>query len=464
MKKVLAIIMAMLMLLSLVACNGGTAGNDDATPTPSDAAPTGTEEVDYTEGGKYMNDPGANGNAEWKLLNYPVTSNTVKYLCHYEVEQPKADKENAFRDIYNMQWETNVVGANDRITKLISSVMGGESPDIFRFDTFQPTLANKGYIQAWDNYIDLTTGLWKDLQGSLDAVLFKGGHYGLSTSANVDAGDGVWVNLEIFEELGVKSPLEYYAEGNWNWDTFRQCALETQTDNDGDGIPEIWGTSMELEYIFIYAAGKEIVSLNSDGTFTNNIRSPEIARAVNFYTQLYNDGVSYDGSDGRTVFAQGKLATMVGCYWYYLDSTYKDMFARGAIGWVPYPKDPQADKYYVQTAFGEDMLCANAPNPYGAAALMDSLRYDILDDADNEEVDPDEYFEENGIPYEFQQNVLKERNREGITPVLMTWQAFEMGQFWGAIWFSPLMGEPWSAIAEEISPQIDDVLETIAEG
>ncbi|MBE6870973.1 MAG: extracellular solute-binding protein [Ruminococcaceae bacterium] len=463
MKKLLSLVIALLMLFSLVACNGGGA-NDDATPTPSaDATPTQAQTVDYTEGGKYMNDPGANGNPEWRLLNYPVTSDTVTFMIHYEEGQPAVDKENAFRDIYNMKWQTNVVAAADRITKLVSSVMGGESPDIFRYDTFQPTLANKGYIVAWDDYIDLSTGLWTDLKTGLDATLFKGKHYGLSTKMNTDAGDGMWINLEIFDELGVKSPVEYYNEGNWTYDTLLECARAVQTDSDSDGIPEIWGVSIELTEAFLYPSGKDIVSMNPDGTVTNNIRSPEIASAVNFTVDLFNAGVEYDGSDGRTAFAQGKIAMMVGCYWYYQGGTYKDMFARDAIAWVPFPRDPASENYYACMYFGENMLCANAPNPYGAAALMDAARYDVLDDHDKEEVDAEAFFEEKGIPYEMEMYVQEQKLRDGLTPVLMTWTTFEMGQFWGDIWFRPLLGEPWSAVAEEIAPRIDDVIAGIME-
>ncbi len=462
-RNALAILLAVIMALSVAACNNQPAQGGESTPTPSSDA-TPTPAVDYTDGGKFLNDPGANGNLDWRLPAYELKSNTITFLGADEIKLPDADKESSARDLYGITWQTSLVGASDRITKLISSVMGNNSPDIFTYDVFTISLVNKGYLQPWDDYIDFSLGLWDDLQSALDTVRFRDHYYGIGAYCDLDAGDGIWVNLELYEEAGVKSPVEYYKEGNWTWEEYYNCCKDMIQDDDGDGIPEVYGTSLELQNIFVYYAGKDYVSLNPDGTVTNNIQGPEIARAVEFVARLRGtDGLVYDGSDGRVAFTQGKLATMEGCYWYVLDGSYVDMFKRDAIGWVPMPRDPDADKYYTQIVFGQTMLAAGAPNPEGAAAYMSSLRYDTLDTDDNEPVDEEEYFERNGIPYDMAMYIKGERNREGLTPVLMTWQMFDMGQFFGDIYFRPFLGEPWSAIAQEISPKIDDVIETLLE-
>ena len=171
-RKVLAILLAVIMALSVVACGNQPSQNDDPTPAPStDSTPT--PDVDYTDGGKFLNDPGANGNLDWRLPAYELKSNKIIFLGTDEVKLPDADKESAARDLYGITWETSMVGASDRITKLISSVMGNNSPDIFTYDVFTISLVNKGYLQPWDDYIDFSLGLWDGLQSALETVKFR---------------------------------------------------------------------------------------------------------------------------------------------------------------------------------------------------------------------------------------------------------------------------------------------------
>ena len=150
MKKILALLLALAMLFTAVAC--GTQGEQsDATPTP-DAEPT-KEENDLTEGGKWMNYKGANGDMNLRLPAYEFESNTIRILNHYEVEQPDAGHFSALRDVYGLQYESVVVDNNDKQRKLVSMVMGGDAPDVM-WGSFMPALVTKGYIDAWNNYIE----------------------------------------------------------------------------------------------------------------------------------------------------------------------------------------------------------------------------------------------------------------------------------------------------------------------
>jgi len=45
----------------------------------------------------------------------------------------------------------------------------------------------------------------------------------------------------------------------------------------------------------------------------------------------------------------------------------------------------------------------------------------------------------------------------------MTYTTFNLGQFFGDIWFRPLLGEPWSAIAEELYPKINEEIASLLE-
>ena len=53
----------------------------------------------------------------------------------------------------------------------------------------------------------------------------------------------VYFNQSLFAKYNVKSPLEYYNEGNWTWENFEKCMTEITRDLDNDGTTDIYGLS-----------------------------------------------------------------------------------------------------------------------------------------------------------------------------------------------------------------------------
>ena len=463
MKKIIALLLAAVMVFTFVACSGGGNGEDESTPTPAlgtDATPTEAV-VDLTEGGKYMNAPGANGNDAWKLPAYDFPSDTITILYHGEMAAPSIDRFNAFRDIYNLKYEVLAVANDAKVSKFISLSMSGEAPDILIY-LFAPSLANKGYAGAWDEYIDFSTGLWDDLQKSLANISMNGKHYFISKTA--ERHDNlVWINKDIFEELAVKSPVEYYEEGNWNWNTFRECAIATTVDSDSDGTPEIWGLATDDPNAFLITTGMDFVTYNPDGTATNNVKNEKIARGVNFYVDLcVKDNVVYDGGDTKEAFAMGSIAMMMGPLWY--RGAFYEAIHAGKIDIVPWPKDPEADKYYISEAFGSYIRGTNSANPQGAAAYMNAARYDILNTDASVPMENDERFDLQIETLEMNDRLQKIMFSDDKYPVLETWASFNVSKFWGEIWFYTLLGEPWATTAEELAPQIDAEIINVLEG
>lgn len=469
MKKFLALLLVAIMVFSFVACNGGEGGKDDATPTPSQGEenPTGTE-VDFTEGGKFMNFPGVNGDDNLKLQAFHNFKSDVVTILYTSDLTPDPLEFHALRDVYGLSLETTVVGNMEAPTKFLSMYMGGEAPDVYPNSGGYLALVNKGYLEPWDKYIDFSLGLWADLTNSIEAVRYNGGVYLLD---GINARwDMVWWNADLFAEAGVKTPQEYYDEGNWTWDTFRQCALDMQVDSDSDGIPEIWGCAIDDNCVFIYGTGKEFITINPDGTVENNLKSAEIARGVQFYIDMVTkDGVVYDGNDGRDLFAAGKLAMNVGGAWY--RATFPELIKSGAAKIIPYPADPQADKYYVKESFGWATKPSGSANPEGGAAYMVAARYNKLF-ADNDpenlakeaEYTIDEQIEAWGWSKEIEDYCWDVFYASDRYPTTVVSNFFSITDWWGEIWFTPQTGTPWSTVAEEVYPQVQARIEEILEG
>lgn len=455
MKKLLAILLALMLLFTLVACNAES-GDENGENTPTEE-----EEVDHTEGGKWMNVAGANGDKTLKLPMYDnFTSDTVKILNHYDLEQPDPLKPSTFRDIYGLKTESIVVANEDKVSKFISLIMGAEPPDLLLWN-FYPSLASKNYAAAWDDHIDFSIGIWAGVKESLENVSMNGKHYFIG-SQPTRHGNLVWVNTAIFEDLGVKSPLEYYAEGNWNWDTMRECALATTVDSDSNGEPEIYGYGTDAPNSFVISTGYDFVTYNADGTATNNMKNENVARGVNFYVDLFTqDNVGYDGSDKRDQFAAGKIAMLFGPLWY--RGSYIDLIHSGVVDIVPWPRDAKADKYYIAETFGEWILAKDAPNPKAGAALLCSARYDVLNTDVHEIVPNDVRKERLWETIEISDKIQKYMFEEDKAPVLETWGSFGVHKYWGEIWFNTRLGEPWATTAEVLSPKIDAEIAAVLE-
>ncbi len=465
-KRLIALLAAVAMLFTFVACQQGGQGGSDATPTPAqggdDATPT--EGVDYTEGGKWLNIPGANDNMDWRLPAMKFKTTEVVFLNHGEIAQPDIERFSAFRDGYGLSHTTVTVGPEDRITKFVSSVMSEEAPDIFVY-SFLPSMVNKGYVQPWDDYMDMSIGLWDKYRESAETLKYNGHYYSVGAQqARWDS--AVFYNVSIFEELSLKSPKEYYDEGNWTWTTMRELAKQATVDADGDGTPEIYGFAADTGSCFVYSTGTAFVTFDSAAELgaSNNMRSDGVARAMQFYTDLIvNDGVTLWGSDLRNEFAAGQIAMYhPDAAWYCFG--WVDMMKAGTVALVPFPKDPNADAYYIKEVYGDYMMGANCKNPEGAAAYVLSAMYDQLNTNDHIEKTNEERFEAGGWSNEIDDMIQEMCYSEDKVPVQMTWITFELGEYWGDIWFGPHLGEPWSAIAEAVYPKVQDNIVRVMEG
>lgn len=460
MKKILALILAMVMLVTFFACT--TSGGGDNKPDPTSGEDTPTEVIDYSEGGKYLNLPGANGNMAWRLPAYTFKSNIVTIMNHFEIEQPKLEYFSALRDGYEIMTQTNVVAPEDRMTKFTAAIMGDEAPDVFQWG-YSPAIFSKGLAIPWDPYIDFSLGLWDDFRDSVESLKFKGKYY--VTGVQQARWDNmIFYNKEIFSDLGLKTPLEYYEEGNWTWDTMRELAIQATVDSDGDGNPEIWGLATGPGVQFVTSTGKEFVTVNPDGTATNNMKSEELSRAISFFIQLITVDQCCMYGDGKVEFPRGTVAmSSPNAAWYANTPEWKELQARDAMGAVVFPRDPQADKYYVGEQFGDYLLCKGAQNPEGAAAWVQSMLYDKLNTDVQPEMSDDEFFVDHWAR-SIQDAIEDQCYSDDKFPVPIMWGAFTIGDYWGEIWFFTQLGTPWSSTAEELYPKVQEKIDTAMNG
>ena len=231
MKKLITLFLVLCLSFGLIACGKQAANKTDSTAATNPAAGgdvvipggtnigvsgakpfkgksleiyglgTGEEYTDYSQFGK--------GNYVWMMraaLEEWATMNevTIQFLGTYNQNQ------------------------------VLANMSSGGHPDIIFQTAHFPAMANVGITSA---FTEAEVSKLAEICGTdsyLTMMNYKGQSHGF-----VYPWSGVsmlYYNKTMFEDYGVKTPKEYFAEGNWNWETFQLCLEQTTKDVDADSV------------------------------------------------------------------------------------------------------------------------------------------------------------------------------------------------------------------------------------
>ncbi|MCR4427638.1 MAG: extracellular solute-binding protein, partial [Firmicutes bacterium] len=106
--------------------------------------------------------------------------------------------------------------------KMLTDFAAGQGADIVEISSYwMCEFVGRKLLLALDEYMATDPDLAKDkwIPGAfLERIhTFAGATYGLPSG---DSPKVLWFNKDVFAAAGVKNPLEWEAEGKWNWDTF----------------------------------------------------------------------------------------------------------------------------------------------------------------------------------------------------------------------------------------------------
>lgn len=130
-----------------------------------------------------------------------------------------ADK---FSEKYGTKVEFLVGGGDGLGDDLVSGIMSGDPWEIqftWGISVFPTTFCEELYTPVTD-YIDFENNDMID-KITVDGTYWKGEYYGVSALPMQE----VWYlayNETWMKELGLKTPYEYYKEGNWNMDAYKE--------------------------------------------------------------------------------------------------------------------------------------------------------------------------------------------------------------------------------------------------
>ena len=310
------------------------------------------------------------------LPKIELENKDVIWLAWWELAEEDAEVA-LFKSAYDGNIINRFTNWENRYTTLSAQVMGGDAPDIFPFesDNFPTGIISQMYAPI-DDIIDIEDDVWADTREIMEQYKW-GDHYYCVVPYTYE-GDLLVYNREVLEAHGLDDPYDLYVQNKWDWKAFKTMLLDfVDKDEERFGLGG-WNP----EYAFISTTGVPMIG-SKDGKLVNNLKAPEVQKAQKFLGELNDEGLNYpfeefNWSDNLPFIGDGKMLFYATGSWQVKDDFCNPLKQDlgDKIFFVPFPKDPDADKYYQDVTNGADvhMLIKGAPNPEGVAAWQNVRR------------------------------------------------------------------------------------------
>lgn len=389
MRKLWSVILSAALTAALLTGCASSEKPSDTKETPTKEAaqttPEATKEItpEVTKEASPLPETLANGN--------------ITILWHTSEEQYKknlADDPNTFDAVWSVKdaFEEKYGGKVTVIStewgtqkeQLISMVNGGEVVDLAQaHDQNFPIYPAKNIVQEITKYVDTKDDFWYD--GVTNAFTYGEKQYAVGTDATPVV---LYYNKTLFENYGEKTPREYYEEGNWTWDNFRNAAIAMTGDTDGDGVNDTFGFGWWDSSYVQFLASNGITHINyqpQDGSaISSNYTTKQAEEAITFLQNGYVKDkyidTTQDGDYFINQFKSGKLAMT--CEYGF--NGYNAYNCEYEVEWAPFPTGPSGKTNQGGGGLSGWCIPITAANGEGAAVFMrmaSQMQLDFNNDA-----------------------------------------------------------------------------------
>ena len=425
-KKIASSLLAAVCILSASACNSGS-NNGGSRPESTAAAATTAAESTTTTTPATLKEEDKEAIAEIET-DLPVLENpTVKLLANFDLNpaagKPKSVALEMFETKCGGKIETTLCSWDDRYDKLSTMVLAGDAPDMFSAEDLDIVPGNiiAGKFQSMDPYIDYDSELWAPMKHVNDMFSINGKHFVGVTST--DAGVVVIYNKNTITENGLPDPAQLLEEDNWTWDTFYDMMTQFCSRADEKFGIDGW----EFENAFAVTSGTPYVDL-VDGQLISNLENNMIVAVQEYMLKLKRNDLPVPKSEYAWTVHPEKIASgktlfyPQGAYVLYEPENVAAFGEMEDIMFVPMPRCPQADNYYLPSVIKGFAIPTGASNPEGTAAYLNC----VMTCRDNEkvkEIEQNQIFEDYGWTQEMYDMLLKTRELTEAHPVFEYYKA-----------------------------------------
>lgn len=370
-ERVICLALAVIMALAVAAC-GEDVGNPTKKKNQQSSASSQTAvkpiELDSLVG---ENGKDYNGYNPYEgIEKYKGTKvKFATWIDHSQTEGAVPIK--VFKDKYGIDVELVYCSQDKYVEEILALIAAGNAPDIFvENQTFPVTLQIAQEISA--SGLDLSEPIW-DKQ-IMKACTVGNKCYAVNTVNGPWNGAGIVIyNKELMEANGIKTPSEYYDEGNWTWDTMTEVMKQVDklgSDYYGGSIPDC---------VELYSSlGADVFSYDSTkGTFANTLTNDGVVKAFQYVAQGWKSKLLTE----QEKFITGKVGLIVkSTYGLKRTGYYRDMDPLD-LGFTYLPDFDKNTKAKIGGALRGYGIVKGSKNPVAAGMFLrfflDSANYDL---------------------------------------------------------------------------------------
>ena len=386
--KIISSVFAAVVVTASAGCGGSggrtpsdTAAQAETTSAAETAAAVTTtedpnKEIDIDPDYKEIADIGEvntqNELGAGKLYEAGKTADTIHALCWFDFYNvsPESDIAALFAERFGGTVETEIVSSLEIYDRLGILMASGQSPDIMRMsDMFFPSYFINNRFTALDDWLDKDSPTWAELGDIIDSFGYNGNHYYFPYALTATE-YGITYNAKEIEELGMTDPMDLYFAGEWDWNAFEEIMLRWKNDHT-DKYPLSWPTNFAAQ--LAATTGVSVIELDGKN-IVNNLKDPNVVRAMEFIEKLYREEIFWDGWHGPDMLDSwsGTLFFMMPLDWalpcgqeFWFKNNYE-----GEIRSVPMPRDPDSDTYYLYGITSGYVIPSGAANTQGAVSYI----------------------------------------------------------------------------------------------
>lgn len=356
-KKIVALLMAFAMVACFVGCEQGETTTSYYEEVPGE---TGNNSSSTTTGGDATQD---------LVTEVPTNlkGTTVKVLMWRPLTTAETAAVKSFENKTGMKVQIkNAANAGGVYTELIaSSLAAKEGYDVAMFNNINFPGRPTTVMQPLNNIksFDISDSGWD--KTLMDAHAVNGKYYGANViGSHTCEYVAMYFNETMFKNRGVKTPRQYWEEGNWNWDTFLEAAKAMTYKENGAQVYGYVNRGMGYMTYWLQAAGTDFITYDGK-KFTNNISDVNLLNNIKYYNEFKSKyKIMGEATYGVPHFRSGEAAMFsVITYAMFKDSDTKFNQMTDTIDAVPFPM-PKGQKQI---------------------ALVDSCMFGVLKDAKNAE-------------------------------------------------------------------------------
>ncbi len=370
MKRIVSVLILAVLVLALFAAAGcrSTTGNNDGATFEGNTIPGGTTDVSQDTMDALQN------SGEVSVYTFTDDMSSVKPINNGWFNQEEFV--DYFESVYGGKLTTVYTIWENWEQKFISDMASDNAPDLlYNCAKLWPKVGNRALVYTKSELVEMgVLGLDHPvLQPGMETVeknfTFKNEVYGFA----IQQSQCFWaiVNTDLYKKYEIKSPIDYYNEGLWNFDTFIESgnALTKAAGTDDAGNKAASGYYCWDATALIRANGQQMVGIDpTTGDITLNMDKNEVLAAL----EVYATGMKSDGfMSGKDTFKQGNIGILS-----IMDENMVNALKDVTFNWdvVPFPTGPANTTNQLPGSVRAWAVASSSENPQGAVNLIIALK------------------------------------------------------------------------------------------